>query len=304
MGSCLRLFITGATGFIGSAICRKALAQGWHVAALIRHDSANEKVFPDHPNLTPIKGSLEDLPLEPIMAFGGDWCIHCAWITKPGLYRESPANRDYELWSKSLIEALPRLGIKHFAMLGSCIEYKLIGEPMRAGVTPIEPDTPYAKAKNAVRDFLIRGSQETDLQWLWARVFYPYGDGEHRDKLCSTLIRKLTNREAVTIEQPHGIRDYLHVEDLADALLLLLRENVGGEVNLGSGLGIAVGDLADNLAHRLGGADLIHKIPSKHDPNDRLVADISHLKALGWSPSISLVDGLERLIRYNKVRTI
>ena len=287
----MRVFVTGANGFIGTAFCRLALKQGWQVAALVRPDTPNPQLFP-HPKLTILRSSLKKLPMETLTLFKPDICLHTAWVTTPGQYMSSPENMEHAYWSQQLIETLPKLNIQRFAMLGTCLEYRLDGSPLQAGITPLNPNSAYTTAKLRVLDHLKSRADQLNLQWLWARVFYPYGPGEPLQKLCSSIIQRLSQDEVVDINFPHSTKDFIYIDDLVDALWLLLSHEVTGEVNLGSGQPVTVGEVAETLARYLGKPHLLKKAEPKPDPLDQVVADIAHLTRLGWSPAYNLTDGL------------
>lgn len=131
----------------------------------------------------------------------------------------------------------------------------------------------------------------------WARLFYPYGPGEHPSRLCSSLIRRFRQGEAVTLNTPFSIKDYLHIDDVGRALLRITETVHDGPINIGAGRGYSVLFIAQILAQMMGRPDLAQ--PSDHPTADLLfhvVADNSRLRALGWSPQVELEAGLRGLI--------
>ena len=101
-----RLFVTGVTGFIGSAVARRALALGWPVAGLAL---PAETIPPDlvaQPGFVALRGTLENLPWDGIRLFAPTRCLHTAWIATPGVYLESPENWKHLEWGLQLAEGL------------------------------------------------------------------------------------------------------------------------------------------------------------------------------------------------------
>ena len=134
--------------------------------------------------------------------------------------------------------------------------------------------------------------------FCWGRIFYPYGVGEHPDRLCSALIRKLTRGEKLVLKTPHSTKDYIYIEDLAAAILLTVEKQFTGTINWGTGVGISVREIADQIATMLGRPDLVENAdPLQTDPLGCVVADAKKLRELGWKPAYSLRQGLEKLLQ-------
>ena len=284
----LRLLVTGGTGFLGSSLVRQAHAAGHAVAVLSRD--------PDAPRIpaVPLAGRLEDPPWDAIDRFAPDICVHAAWIATPGVYLDAPENADWHGWSADFLRRLADRGTRRFVVLGTCIEYRPTGQPLSEDTTPIEPASPYARAKDALHREL-RATLPGTL--AWARIFYPYGEGEHPDRLASSVIRRLAAGERVGLRTPDSVKDYIHVDDVGSALLRIAESGFDGPVNVGTGTGVTVGEIARWIADRIGRSDLLD-LPtgSVADPLDHVVADATRLRSLGWSPKVTLADGLHRLV--------
>src|SRR6185503_1711084 len=103
---------------------------------------------------------------------------------------------------------------------------------------------------------------------------YPYGVGEHPARLCSTLIQKFRRGEKLVLKTPNSTKDYIYIEDLADAILLTVEKRFTGTINWGTGRGISVRAIADTLAGMLGRPELVEEIsPVERDPLGFVVAD-------------------------------
>jgi len=288
-----RILLTGATGFIGSAVLRLAVAGGHEVAALVRPGG---EVPAGAARLT---GSMADPPWEAVEAFAPDTLIHCAWIATPGIYLESPENEDHARWSLALAQGLARRGLRRLVVLGTCIEYRLPGaDHLHETESPLGPGTPYARAKDQLRRRLEElSTRHPGLRLAWGRVFYPYGEGEHPARLCSSLIRTLRRGEEVVLKTPDSTKDYIHIDDLAAAILRVSEMGFDGPVNLGTGAGVTIRAIAEAISDRLGRRDRIRiQEPPAADPFPRVVADAGRLRGLGWEPKVALESGLLRLI--------
>lgn len=288
-----RILLTGATGFIGSAVLKRAAAGGHEVGALVRPGGEAPEAA------ARLTGSMADPPWKAIEAFAPDTLIHCAWIATPGIYLESPENEDHARWSFALAEGLARRGLRRLVVLGTCIEYRLPGaDHLHETESPLGPSTAYARAKDQLRRRLEElSTRHTGLRLGWGRVFYPYGEGEHPARLCSSLIRTFRRGEEVVLKTPDSTKDYLHIDDLAAAILRVSEAGFDGPVNLGTGSGVTVRAIAETIATRLGCLDRIRiQEPPAADPFPRVVADAGRLRGLGWEPKVTLESGLLRLI--------
>lgn len=288
----MRLLVTGGSGFLGSSLVRTLLAGGHRVAVLSRTTPAHAE-----PQLTWLTGTLAGPPWDELARFAPEACIHAAWIATPGVYLESPENRDWVRWSVDFLNRLPALGVRQIVALGTCIEYRITGQPLREDRTPLAPVSTYARSKCELHEQLRASPALASTALAWARIFYPYGEGEHPARLASSLISRLSLGEPVMLKTPGSKKDYIHADDVATALLTLVEGNFNGPVNIGTGEGVAVETIARNLAGLLGRPELV-EVPANPvaDPLDFVVADASRLHSLGWRPQVTLAAGLRRLV--------
>jgi dTDP-6-deoxy-L-talose 4-dehydrogenase (NAD+) len=299
-----RILITGSTGFIGSAVLRQALAAGHEVGVLIQpgHPATRTHSAPSpdpaSPAVTVLTGSMAEPPWEALRQFLPDTLIHCAWIATPGVYLESPENELHAQWSEALSLRLVEQGLQQLVVLGTCIEYRMGSARLHETETPLEPTTPYARAKDQLRRRLVEQlADHPGVRMAWGRVFYPYGEGEHPARLCSSLISSLRRGDEVVLKTPESTKDYIHISDLAGAILRVAEAHVDGPVNLGTGNGVTVREIADRLATLLGRPDGVRALsPAAPDPLGFIVADAGQLRKLGWEPKVTLESGLRRLI--------
>jgi dTDP-6-deoxy-L-talose 4-dehydrogenase (NAD+) len=293
----MRILVTGASGFIGSAFCRLALTHDYQIGGLILPTEQPPAGLPSGKDATWLKGTLADPPWDAIRAFRPEACVHFAWVATPGVYLESPENENYFNWSLQLLRRVSQLGAKYILGAGTCIEYRIGNEPLSEDHTPIEPATTYARWKNALRLALESDAREQGYRSSWGRVFYPYGLGEHPARLCSSIIQKLARDEPVVLKTPNSTKDYIYIKDLAAAFLTLLEKQYEGAINLGTGVGVTVHQIAQELAQMMGKP---HLVSTAHlqalDPLGFVVADASRLRRLGWQPAYDLALGLRELL--------
>ncbi len=294
----MKILVTGATGFIGSAFCRLALSHGHEIAGLMLPTEIPPAHVPASERMTWLRGTLAELPWREIETFQPEVCVHFAWIATPGVYLESPENENYLRWSLDLVQRLRGLGTNHIVGVGTCIEYRITDAPLSEAHTPVDPTTLYSRCKNALRETLEAQARKDGWHFCWGRVFYPYGVGEHPARLCSSLIQKFRRGEKLLLKTPRSTKDYIYIEDLAAAILLTVEQQFTGTINWGTGTGISVRQIADAVAAMVGRPELVAELsPAETDPLGFVVADATRLKQLGWQPQFGLEQGLSKLIQ-------
>jgi len=269
----MRIFLTGQDGFIGSEILRQAREAGHEVMGL-------EKPF-----------RMANPPWAEIAAFAPEVCIHCAWIATPGVYLESPENVQHREWSLSMIRKLAEMGTRRFVVAGTCAEYGPSVLPLCETGEP-GPTTLYGREKNLLRIQLEEESLRLGFGLIWTRIFYPYGPGEHPDRLISFLIHNAMSGKEFPLKQPAALRDYIHVQDIARAFLLLAEKGDPGIFNTGTGEGVRLSVLRSLVDFSFGTGMGYPEGNGSSVVTDSVVADISRISELGWKPRFAIKEGL------------
>jgi nucleoside-diphosphate-sugar epimerase len=294
----VRILVSGASGFIGSAFVRCALTAGHQVLALVRSPERATMSLPAHPAMTVVPGILAEPPWEAIARFAPETCVHAAWSTQAADYRTSPENAQMQAQSLALASGLFERGVRRLIALGTCAEYAPAAEPLEETCSALGPASPYARAKHELRLALEARARQAGARLTWPRIFQPYGVGEPATRLPSFVAHRLKAGEPVTLEAPRALRDWIHVDDVVSALFCLVHAGASGVVNVGSGTGRTVESVALAIAHRLGRADLINVNASADAETGGFVADPTRLRALGWAPRVDLDAGLSALIEW------
>ncbi|HET7340149.1 MAG TPA: NAD(P)-dependent oxidoreductase [Methylomirabilota bacterium] len=295
----MRIFVTGASGFIGSAFVRAALGAGHEVLALVRAPE-RAATLGSHPALDIVTGTLAEPPWTAIARFAPETCLHAAWITQPADYRASDENVRLQAESVALARGLLEQGARRIVALGTCEEYAPAAGRLDEARAALAPASAYARAKHELRLALEAAARLARAHLTWARIFQPYGPGEPSTRMPSLVIQRVRNGQPVMLRTPAALRDWIHVEDVASALLHLAQRGADGIFNVGTGVGHTVEQVARSIAHRLGQPDLVMLPPPAGRGMDALVADVTRLRGLGWTPHLDLDMGLARLIEHTR----
>jgi len=290
----MKLFVTGATGFLGRAFCRVAAEAGIEILALCRPGARSEGL---PQNCRTASGTLSSVPWRAIEEFRPDAALHLAWIASPGSYLHAPENTAMAVDSAAMFRGLIDRGVGHLIGTGTCIEYAPRTEMLHEDRSPLGPKFPYAVAKVETCKQLQRAAEGAGVCWTWFRPFYPYGEGEHPDRMPSMIVRRLGLGQSVELKTPDSIKDYIHVSDVASAMVAALEHPLTGAVNIATGTGIQILELAKMVAKHCGCKPerVSRAVSLHHDEFPITVADISKLRETGWSPRITLEQGLARL---------
>ena len=146
-------------------------------------------------------------------------------------------------------------------------------------------------------------AKQSGVSAAWGRIFFPYGPYEYPDRLVPSVINALLKGEEARCTNGEQVRDFLYVEDIADAFVSLLESEVQGAVNIASGKPTAVKEIICEIGRQLGRSDLIRlgALPQREGDPNFLVADVKRLnEEVGWAPKTDLVSGIKKTIEWWK----
>jgi nucleoside-diphosphate-sugar epimerase len=290
----MRALVTGAAGFVGSRVTRALAGGELDVHAVVRSHPGPRLECVDGIRLERCDLADPGAVAELVARVEPEVCIHCAWIATPGAYLTSPENATHERIAQHLALTLVEHGCARIVGVGTCFEYAPSGGQLHE-TSPLGPTTPYARAKLAALEYMQNACDGSETTLAWARLFYLYGPGEDPRRLVpSVVLSLLAGRPARTT--PGGqLRDFLHVDDAAAALVAVARSDVTGPVNVGAGRAVTVRELVETLGRITARSDLVELGALPYASGDRMVviADTRRLAdACGWAPVLSLAEGL------------
>jgi len=298
-----RIFITGHRGLAGSAIRRRLEREGFRELIVrssseldLRDQAAVERFF------------ATERPQYVIHAAGRVGGIQ-ANDTRPADFI-----RDNLQMAVNVIDAAWRHGVSKLAFLGSsCIYPKLAPQPLREEYLlsgALEPTNEwYAMAKLAGLKMCQAYRRQYGFNAIALLPTNLYGPADNFDLESShvlpALMRKIheAHMRGATHVSIWGTgsprREFLHADDLADACLFLMRHyDAEAPVNVGCGRDLAISELARVIASVVGFQGLFDFDGTKPDGTPRKVLDVSRLRALGWSPQISLETGIRMTYKW------
>lgn len=229
-----------------------------------------------------------------------DVCLHLAWYAEPGQYLHSLENLNSLAASLGLASGLARLGCPRFVATGSCFEYDTTPGYL-SETTPAKADSLYAASKLAVELVSEQLAKMAGMSVAWVRLFYQYGPFEDRRRLVPSVIGALLRGERARISPGDQARDFLHVEDVAEAIWMVASSDLRGPVNVGSGEPVTVRAIAERIGAILGRPDLLDVGALPYAPSDPMFvcADNRRLREhTGWAPQYSLDQGLAQTIEW------
>lgn len=294
-----KIYIAGLYGMVGSAIARKLREGGYQ--RIIGHSS----------------GELDLTNQQAVHDFfkqeRPDYVILAA-AKVGGIYANStyPAQFIYSnlCIQNNIIHAAYVFRVKKLLFLGSsCIYPKFAEQPMREDCLltgALEPtNEPYALAKIAGIKMCEAYNKQYHTSFISCMPTNLYGPNDNYDLMNAHVLPALLRKvhEAKVNKQPNFLvwgtgspkREFLYVDDLADACVFLMNEYLGNEtVNVGSGQEVTIRELAETVREVVGfKGDLVFD-SSKPDGTPRKLLDVGKLNQLGWKAKVGLRDGIAK----------
>jgi len=291
-----RVFVAGHRGMVGGAVVRRLASEGSEVITagrdqmdLIEQAQVRDWISREKPDVMVVAAAK----------VGG--------ILANSTY---PADFLYQnlMIEANLIEAAYQAGVEKLLFLGSsCIYPKFAEQPIKEEsllTGPLEPTNEwYAIAKIAGIKLCQAYRAQYGVDYISAMPTNLYGPGDNFDLNSShvmpALIRKAHEAKKAGKDSFEiwgsgtPLREFMHVDDLADACVFLLKAYSDPmPINIGYGSDVTIGELAELVAKVVGFAGAVTRDTSKPDGTPRKLMDSARLHGLGWAPKIALEEGI------------
>jgi UDP-glucose 4-epimerase len=300
--------VTGATGFIGSALVKRLLAEGVQVTCLLR----------SRPRASGALTALADARVIELPSFhiaelkaqltetSADTVFHLA------SYGVQQQDRDTGQLLEgnvallcNLLEATAKWPLRRFLHAGSCSEY---GLPVHEGTLisetqSLRPTSLYGAAKAAAFKFGNALAHRLTMPFVTLRLFGVYGSHEAPQRLAPYLIHRLKHDQTVDLTPGEQVRDFLYEDDVTDAFLAAAAADslqFYEAYNVCSGHATRIRDFGEAVADALGKPrELLHwgeRAYRTDEPMWQVGDNRRFAEAAAWSPQVSVPEGIRRMI--------
>lgn len=295
------VIVTGANGFIGTNLINRLLKENIQIYAFLLENEKPKDALLKNPLVKIIRCNLENLrPNEIEIPDEIDVMYHLAWI---GVKPEDRKN--FDLQSRNIKMTLNCLKlakerkIKRFIMPGSTNEYLYSGEAVNSKTLPTPRDD-YGSVKVANRFLSSQFARDNGIEFIYAVITGIYSEQRKDSNVISYTIDKLLKKERPSLTKLEQLWDYVHIDDVAEALYLL-----GGKGKNGKLYAIGHGDnwplknyikiiskkIDENLPLGIG------DVPYSSKELPMSCVDLSEIKAdTGFEPKVSFEQGVSRMI--------
>ena len=290
----MKVLVTGGSGFIGRHVVQKLLEAGYDVLVYDLKTPPIQIPF--------IKGDVRDLGSVEDAMRGSQLVVHLAAMVSAVEAMENPSKavETNVIGTFNVVEAARRCGVNKIVYAGSVAVY---GEPMYLPIDENHPTIPknvYGASKLSGESLLACYHGNYGLSYVSLRFFNVYGPcmkpGPYAGVIYKFLERIKERKPLIVEGDGKQTRDFVYVEDVAEAVVKALESEESGVFNVGTGKETSIMELADLLFEITGmntGIDF-----SSPRPGDirRSRASIEKIGMLGWKPEIDLREGLKRTV--------
>ena len=279
----MRIFITGASGFLGDRVLLQL--KGHEILSLSRNP---EKIVAKH-DVCIIKGDLHN-PGEwqsELERFAPQWCMHLAWEGLPDYsFSRCRINLDASL---KLLEILSHVGMNRIVIAGSCWEYGSVGGAVRES-QPVNSCGIFASTKHSLRIMLESMARENGFEYRWARIFFSYGPGQRATSLMAQCHAAFSKGKAPDIRSPSIAQDFVYVDDVAQGLVSLTESDApSGVYNIGSGKPTTVGYVVNRVASHF---DMLPLFSTQVADSGFWADTLKMTTASGWKARMGIDEGI------------
>jgi nucleoside-diphosphate-sugar epimerase len=297
----VKIFVTGAGGFIGRAAIRNLARDGHEVIAHV--GPAEAKLSPPPEAASCLFFAIEDAAEFAMEMATCEIVVHLAGPAAVAASFDAPEAylRAHTVGTCAIISGMRRAGVRKFVYVSSAEIYGRQDEPrVREDLMP-SPRSPYAAAKVGAEAIVAAAARGGLLRAVVLRPFSIYGPGQRRESLLARIIDQAQSGTSIELRDLTPLRDFCFVDDVANAIRSAC-EYAADELavfNVGTGIATSVGQLAALTTEIKGSSVPISELGADRGSGEifRLIADPSHARfELGWHASVDLRTGITRTL--------
>ena len=263
-----KILITGGTGFIGKSLIESLEDNELHIITRRNIPSGANRIYHT--------GDIAEIDVfRKLSKINFTKVYHLAWDGLPdrGL-KNSTLNQQS---SEKFLTNLNQISYERLIAVGSCLELE-------------QPDSAFARAKNKV----LSDIQSMELNFIWPRVFYSYGYGQHPNSLLNSILDKTNKGQEFSLVNPGVAHDFVSISDVVEGLKKAAESEYIGPVDIGTGKSITVGIFTEEVFKILG----LDLNLDAYESKDSLVANVEEAKkCIDWHSKVDLESGLRSALR-------
>lgn len=299
----MRVIVTGATSFIGTACVKEMIKEGHQVLAAVRPDSPGRAALEKIEGTEILSASLSEIASikeAPQAGNGADAWLHLGWEGAGSANRSNAQLQRKNIgYALEALKTAHALGCGRFLFSGSQAEYGICQEEMREDME-CHPVSEYGKDKLLVCRQAGQEALKLGIAYLHARIFSVYGPGDHPWSLVETCLDRFLSGEEMELGDCTQEWNYLYITDAARALVqLLLGKAAPGVYNVAGEDTRPLRSYIQQIHKLCGGRGSLAygRRPPNAEGVVSLRPDISKLKtAAGWRSRVDFETGIRRMI--------
>jgi len=307
-----RVLVTGAAGFIGANLVRTLLAAGATPIGLVRPGSDARRLRDVEGEVELVRGDLRDpdVTAKLVRRARPELAVNLAF---PAGHPQTATERFEHvalgtLGTATLVESLAAVECGRLVHVGSSLEYGPKARPMREDDV-LAPTVSRGAAKAAASLVCLAWADTLGMSACVVRPFSVFGPWEHDSRLVPTALRAAVEGSRLPLADSDVVRDFVYVEDVAEAIASALTSpGVDGiVVNVGSGGQTSIEELVAAVGRVVGRevSTAPGGFPRLGHDTPCWVADIERARqVLGWTPTVTLEDGLRRTLASLEERSV
>jgi dTDP-glucose 4,6-dehydratase len=299
----VKLLVTGAAGFIGSAYVRIAVAAGHDVTVLDKLTYAGRRENLDGVEHRFVHGAIEDPAAAREAMAGVDAVVNFAAESHVdrSIAGQDPFVTTHVIGTGVLLDAARELGVGRYLQVSTDEVYGSIDSGSFSETSPLNPSSPYSATK-AAGDLLVSAHVHTHgLEAVICRGSNNYGPRQYPEKLIPLMTLNALHGDPLPVYgDGRQVRNWLYVEDFARAIHLVLERGAPGEAyNVGGPDECENVDVVERILALTGrDASLIEHVTDRPGHDRRYSLSSDKVRALGWEPQVHFAEGLDRTVAW------